>query len=181
MRKQVKKILLLIFKKSTILMKFYKNSSFIRTPLGISIINFLFQRILRINGDTPIPVNFTSRVVSFKNISLHTDKSTKLSFAVSGGIYIQAVNGIKIGENFLFAPGIKIISSNHDFLSRGKSVESKPIIIGSDVWLGANVVILPGVELADGAIVGAGSIVTKSFTQKNSVIAGNPAKLIRVY
>jgi acetyltransferase-like isoleucine patch superfamily enzyme len=99
---------------------------------------------------------------------------------VSGGIYIQAVNGIKIGKNFLFAPGIKIISSNHDFIHR-KAIETKPIIIGSDVWLGANVVILPGVKLADGAIVGAGSIVTKSFTEKNSVIVGNPAKLLKVY
>lgn len=181
MRKQIKKILLPIFNRSAILMRFYENSSFIRTPLGLSIINFLFQRVFRVNGDMPIPVNFTSRVVSVQNISLYQDKSTKLSFAVSGGIYIQAVNGIKIGKNFLFAPGIKIISSNHDFMHREKSIETKPIIIGSDVWLGANVVILPGIELADGAIVGAGSIVTKSFTQKNSVIAGNPAKLLKVY
>lgn len=181
MRKHIKKILLPLFKKSVILTKFYENSSFIRTPLGLFIINFIFQRVMRVNGDMPIPVNFTSRVVSVQNISLSQDKSTKLSFAVSGGIYIQAVNGIKIGKNFLFAPGIKIISSNHDFLQRGKSTETRPIVIGSDVWLGANVVILPGVELADGTIVGAGSIVTKSFTQKNSVIAGNPARLLKVY
>lgn len=181
MRKQIKNILLPIFSKNAVLMNFYENSSFLRTPLGISIVNFCFQKILRINGDVAIPVNFTSRVVFFENISLHPDKTTRLSFAVSGGIYIQAVNGIKIGKNFLFAPGVRIISSNHDFLSREKSVESDPIIIGSNVWLGANVVILPGVELADGAIVGAGSIVTKSFTQKNSIIVGNPAKLVKVY
>lgn len=181
MKKQLKKILISAFKENVVLIKFYENTSFVRTPLGLTIINFIIQRILRINSEMPIPVNFTSRVVSVENISFCRDKSTKLSFAVSGGLYMQAVNGIKIGKNFLFAPGVKIISSNHDFSVREKTVKSKPIIIGSDVWIGANVVILPGVEIADGTIIGAGSIVTKSFTQKKTVIAGNPAKIIKFY
>ncbi len=133
------------------------------------------------NSECDIPIHFTSTVVSFRNIKYHADKSTLLSFAVSGGAYIQAVNGIEFGENLLFAPGVKIVSANHDFVSRGASSKERPIVIGSNVWLGANCVILPGVELADGVIVGAGAVVTKSFTKKNSIIAGNPAKIIKRY
>lgn len=49
----------------------------------------------------------------------------------------------------------------------------KPIRIGNNVWAGANVIILPGVEIADNCIIGAGFVVTKSFLNSGSVIVGN--------
>jgi acetyltransferase-like isoleucine patch superfamily enzyme len=101
------------------------------------------------------------------------------SFAISGGCYFQALNGIKLGKNFLFAPGVKLISANHDFSNHNHSIKENPIIIGDNVWLGANVIILPGVELGNNCIVGAGSVVTKSFKKDNLVIAGNPARIIK--
>jgi acetyltransferase-like isoleucine patch superfamily enzyme len=57
--------------------------------------------------------------------------------------------------------------------------DSKPITLGISCWVGMNSVILPGVSLGDHTIVGAGSVVTKSFPDGFCVIAGNPAKLIR--
>jgi acetyltransferase-like isoleucine patch superfamily enzyme len=181
MRKLIKKIFIYLAQKNKHIERFYTNSAFIRTPVGLSLINFIFQRIFRINSDCDIPVNFTSRVLAYSNITHKIDKSTLLSFAVSGGTYIQAANGIKIGRNFLFAPSVKIISANHDFIIRDQALSTGPIIFGDNVWLGANVIILPGVELGDGCIAGAGAVVTKSFTEKNSVIAGNPAKLLKRY
>jgi acetyltransferase-like isoleucine patch superfamily enzyme len=53
------------------------------------------------------------------------------------------------------------------------------IVIGNDVWIGVKVVVLPGIHIADGCVVGAGSIVTKSLTEPYGIYAGNPAKLIR--
>jgi acetyltransferase-like isoleucine patch superfamily enzyme len=53
------------------------------------------------------------------------------------------------------------------------------IEIGNDVWIGVKVVVLPGIHIADGCVVGAGSIVTKSLTEPYGIYAGNPAKLIR--
>ena len=78
----------------------------------------------------------------------------------------------------MFAPGTTIISVNHGVNNEYKDSKTKPVIIGDNVWLGANVTILPQVELGNNVVVGAGSVVTKSFPA-NSIIAGNPAKLIK--
>ena len=53
------------------------------------------------------------------------------------------------------------------------------MIIGNDVWIGARVIILPGVNVGTGAIIGAGSVVTKDVLP-NSIVAGNPAKSIGI-
>lgn len=176
----LKTILTFLSKYSITIRKYYLEWKMIGcVPIGLLIINFIFQRIFRINGDVDIPVHFTSRIAAYQNIKLVKDETTVRSFAVSGGCYIQAINGIEIGENFLFAPGVKIISANHDFKDREKSVKTPPIRIGKNVWIGANAVILPGVEIGDNCIIAAGSIVTKSFKENNLVIGGNPARVIK--
>ncbi len=141
--------------------------------------NFIFQRIFGVNRVCPWAVHFTSRVLVPDKIVL--GYRTKRSFAISGGCYIQAFNGIVMGDNVIFAFGVKMISSDHDPLDPTwvKHVQSSPIVIGSNCWIGANAVILPGVSLGDNVVVGAGSVVTKSFPA-NVIIAGNPAKIIRV-
>ena len=55
---------------------------------------------------------------------------------------------------------------------------SEPVKIGDDCWMGANAIILPGVELGKGCVVGAGSVVTKSFSEY-SVVGGVPARLLK--
>jgi maltose O-acetyltransferase len=57
-------------------------------------------------------------------------------------------------------------------------VESDPVIIGDNVWIGERAIILKGVNIGDNAIVAAGSVVTKSIPN-NSLVAGNPAKIIK--
>lgn len=106
------------------------------------------------------------------------DPTTVGSFALSGDCYFQALNGIELGKNFLFAPGVKLISSNHDFADKSLVAKADPIRIGDNVWLGAGAIVLPGVSIGSNVVVGAGSVVTKSFPD-NVVIAGNPARIIR--
>ena len=116
-------------------------------------------------------VHFTSRVTG----RIIIGKNVWESFAVSGSCYIQGGNGITIGDDTIFAPGVKIISANHDLNDFSKWEEADQITIGKRCWIGANAVILPGVQLGDDVIVGAGAVVTKSFPS-SSVIAGVPAK-----
>ena len=156
----------------------YEKLAFIRaiTP-SVWFINFLFQRVFRKGGNLDFSIHFTS-TIDDTDLKFHYDKTTLKSFAASGHCYFQSYNGIKIGKNFLFGPGVKLISSNHDFKNKNIPQKTDPIIIGDDVWIGANAIILPGVVIGDNCIIGAGSVVTKSFTKSGSIIAGNPAKII---
>lgn len=102
---------------------------------------------------------------------------------IGRNVYINAYERIQIGNFCAIAADCKLISGNHGYSDieipiNLQAYENKPIILHDDVWLGYNVIILPGVILGKGCIVGAGSVVTKSFPDY-SVIAGTPAKLIK--
>jgi carbonic anhydrase/acetyltransferase-like protein (isoleucine patch superfamily) len=140
-------------------------------PPGLWLLNAFCQRVLRINGEAPWMVHFTSRVVGRVTIGRNVWKS----FALSGGCYIQGLNGIEIGDDTIFGPGVKIVSSNHHPGRLDRQVEEPPVRIGPRCWIGANAVILPGVELGADAIVGAGSVVTRSVPAATTV-AGVPAR-----
>jgi len=144
--------------------------------LSVCVPNFLFQRVLGVNRRCRWPVHFTSQVVAPERITL--GRRSARSFAVSGGCYIQALNGIEIGDDVLFAPGVKIISANHRPGDLDHHDPAPPVRIGDRCWIGANAVILPGVTLGRGVVVGAGAVVTRSFPD-GVVIAGVPARTVR--
>ena len=154
--------------------KFY-NNGYAAVDIRILFLNFLFQRVFRISSKANFSVNYKSTIVNGQNITYK--KYTPKSFAIAPYLYIDATNGVDFGESVLIGPNVSIISSNHDFKERSKFVPEEPIQIGDNVWIGANVVILPGVEIGDNSIIGAGSIVTKNV-EKNIIVAGNPAKKI---
>lgn len=136
-----------------------------------------FQLFLRINGDVPWPVTHSARVDNYKNISFHLDNIDNFQ---SFGSYFQATNAeLVIGKGTYIAPNVGLICQNHNIFDPEKHVEPRGIIIGEKCWLGMNSVILPGVVLGDHTTVGAGAIVTKSFTDGFCVIAGVPAKIIK--
>lgn len=95
------------------------------------------------------------------------------------GCYFQAFETITIGKNVWIGQNTGIITANHVLRNPEKHESGKPVRLNDCVWIGMNSVILPGVELGPHTVVGAGSVVTKSFPDGWCVIAGNPAHLIR--
>ena len=102
---------------------------------------------------------------------------------VGMGSVIAATEAIYIGSDALIAAHVTVRDQDHrsdrlDIPYRLQGLLSKPIVIGDNVWLGANVAVLKGVTIGDGAIVGANSVVTKSV-EEYSVVGGAPARLIK--
>lgn len=140
--------------------------------------NFFPQKILGIQRHIPFPCDTHMKLLNWENI--HFDINDIGLFQKNG--YFQAASDahIYIGEGTYIATNVGIITANHDLNDLTKAAPGKDVKIGENCWIGMNSVILPGVELGEHTIVGAGSVVTKSFPEGNCVIAGNPAKCIRL-
>lgn len=100
---------------------------------------------------------------------------------IGAGCEFNISDKITIGHDCLIASGCKFIDHNHgtdlELLMRVQKAPSAEIIIGDNVWLGVNAVVLKGVQIGDGVIVGAGAVVTKSIPT-NEIWGGIPAKKI---
>lgn len=97
---------------------------------------------------------------------------------MNGGVWIDAHHDIRIGNNVLFAPFVSLIDDNCHDLEPGSNVFKGPLIIGNNVWLGRNAVVMPGVRIGDGSVIGANSVVTRDIPP-STFAAGVPATAIR--
>lgn len=96
---------------------------------------------------------------------------------INSNCKFQDQGGITIGDNVLIGHNVVIATINHDLNPKKRAdMYPKPVKIGNNVWIGSNVVILGGVTIEDGAVIGAGSIVTKDVP-KNVVAFGSPCKV----
>lgn len=91
--------------------------------------------------------------------------------------------GLTIGNDVRMATHTVIVAADHKFddpdvLIREQGVDPKPITIGDDVWIGANVCILGGVEIGRGSVIGAGSVVAESI-EPMAIALGNPARVVK--
>lgn len=103
--------------------------------------------------------------------------------AVGAQSFLGGQGGIRIGNNVIMGPGVRIFSENHNYDDisipiRLQGESRKGVIIEDDCWVGAGVTILDGVTVGTGSLIAAGSVVTKSIPSF-SVVCGVPARIIK--
>lgn len=100
------------------------------------------------------------------------------------GVNCSVRGPLEIGANVMMGPDVMIMTSSHNVESIGVpmnqqgALPKQKVIIGDDVWIGARVIILPGVKVGTGSIIGAGAVVTKDVPDY-TVVGGVPAKFIK--
>lgn len=103
------------------------------------------------------------------------------SFYANTGCVMLDVGKITIGDHAFFGPNVALYTAGHPIHPDSRNSEYEygiPITIGNNVWIGGNCVILPGIEIGDNVVIGAGSVVTKNIPD-NVCAAGNPCRVIR--
>lgn len=143
--------------------------------LRFSILSSVMKFLTRYNRDVPWAVHYTSTVGNPERI-----KRGKHVFpGDSPGIYINAINGIEVGDYSNIGPNAGLISANHDSIDLTIHLKENPIKIGKFCWIGMGAILLPEVEIGDFTLVAAGAIVTKSFPDGYCIIGGNPARVLK--
>lgn len=114
---------------------------------------------------TPLQIDFPQQVQFGKNVFINHH------------LTMMSIGGITIGDNVQIGPNVMMATDNHD-TDNHAVLRCRSIVLKENVWVGANVVILPGVTVGKNSIIGAGSIVTKDVPA-NVVVAGNPARVLK--
>ena len=100
------------------------------------------------------------------------------------GVNCQIPPNVKIGSDVMIGPDVIILGQNHKFdrldipMRLQGPMQSEPVVIEADVWIGARAIILPGIKISKGTIIGAGAVVTKDV-HPFAICVGNPARVVR--
>lgn len=180
--------------------RLYYNKGLLVTPHLMSVrfnnINACIEKETNIRYDHPrnLTIGTDSYIGKFSTLIIDKgfgEDTHESKIIIGDNTYIGEYNNLRaaggtimIGNDCLISQHVTIVSSNHG-LSKDSLIRKQPwcsknntVTIDDDVWIGANTVILPGVHLCTGAVVAAGSIVTKDVPAYG-IVCGNPAKLIK--
>ena len=164
----------------------------VRNPLSlVSLIAFKLLRKLRLTGVRASTVHPTSKLESgtmfyFSTLDRHSFCGYDCDIAHAEiGSFTSIANNVVlgggrhpmewVGMSPVFYEGRDSVKAKFSTRSRAPNLQVK---VGHDVWIGRSAIVLPGVEVGDGAVIGAGAVVTKSVPPY-AIVAGNPARLIR--
>lgn len=116
-------------------------------------------------------------------VYLEPKSKIRIDAGVSIAPYVQiwSHGGVKIGKNTMIASHCIISTSTHDYTinpMNSKRID-KAVVIGDNVWFGSGAIVMPGITIGSGAVIGAGAVVTKDV-EENAIVAGNPARLLKM-
>lgn len=158
----------------------------------------LIRRPVDIRGKRFIKIGKGFTTGKYCRIEAYNDSKSRDYMIILGNgvqlndnVHLVASEYLEIGNNVLIASKVFISDTSHgnynlmnqsnpDTPPSSRNNHTKPVFIGDNVWIGENSIILPGVRIESGAIVGAGSVVTKNVPE-NCIVAGNPARTIKTY
>lgn len=143
-------------------------------PSNLEKRNSIINKLLGYQPDnlellSPFTCDYGNNIVLGKNVFINSN------------CYFMDGAKITVGDNVFIGPSCGFYTANHplDYQTRNQGIEQAlPILIGNNVWLGGNVIVLPGVEIGDGCVIGAGSVVTKDI-EANSIATGIPCNVIK--
>lgn len=125
--------------------------------------------------------NHGSNIMLHSGVTVHNPENFEIGDDVAMGdrVTILAFGGVKIGSRVMLAHDTSIITATHNHTNKVmvNEILHSRVEIGDDVWIGAKTIIMPGVTIGNGAVIGAGSIVTRSVPS-NAIAFGSPAKVI---
>jgi len=134
------------------------------------------QKLMSQLTGRPVPDSFHMFPPFYTDCGLNLHIGENVFF--NSGCRFQDQGGIYIGDNTMIGHNVVLATINHDITPDNRGVNlPKPIRIGSNVWIGANATVLPGVTIGNNAVIAAGAVVTKDVPE-NTVVGGVPAKLI---
>jgi acetyltransferase-like isoleucine patch superfamily enzyme len=127
---------------------------------------FFFQKIIRINGSVPWPVDFRSKVIDWPGIQ----KGICCDPGDNPGLYINASGGIILGNNVHIGANTIMTSTNHYKYDHRKKSHVKGIEVGDNVWIGSNCSIVAGTKIGNNVTIGAGCYIKGEIPSNCTVI-----------
>ena len=127
---------------------------------------FFMQKIIGFNRNIPWPVDFRSKIMGVEYIQ----KGIMCDPGDNIGIYINAYGGLQLGNNVNIGQNTTITTTNHNIYDHRKISNKKGIIIGDNVWIGANCCIVAGIKIGDNVTIGAGCTIRQDIPSNSLVI-----------
>jgi len=151
-------------------LSFYLANNIVTNIPSFRIRHWYYKHILRysIGNDSSIHMGV---FVTGLNIKIGDNS------VINRHVYLDGRIGITIKDNVSISPEVYIVSMEHDYNDPNFKTTGKSVLIEDHVWIGVRAMILPGVTIGEGAVVGAGSVVTRSV-EPYQVVAGVPARRI---
>lgn len=132
-----------------------------------------------------LSIGKNSAILRYCRIIVRSKGTIKIGshFYMNTGCIINAHESVKIGNNVEFGPGVYVFDHDHDFRAseglRAKKYKTSPIVIGDNVWIGANSVILRGTVIGDNSVIGAGSVVNGIIPPDTVFVQKRETRLIQ--